>query len=145
MQTPQRLFNISKTKTFSADPQYNTATINTNVIVEHTGKVASINHPYFHLLCHCDQNCDYLFFILIIQFHLTLKVTWLSHGMFKSSCNISVEYFPFDIQVIFLITFKLYLQQHLNSKKMPRCLVNLGLDQMIQMTKSYLLQNRTAR
>jgi len=47
----------------NADPQYNTATINTNVIVEHTG-----------------------------------KVTWLSHGMFKSSCNISVEYFPFDIQ-----------------------------------------------
>ena len=47
----------------SADAQYNTATINTNVIVEYTG-----------------------------------EVTWLSHGMFKSSCDISVEYFPFDIQ-----------------------------------------------
>ena len=40
----------------------------------------------------------WLYFDLII--HLILKVTWLSHGMFKSSCNISVEYFPFDIQVI---------------------------------------------
>jgi hypothetical protein len=26
------------------------------------------------------------------------QVVWLSHGMFKSSCDISVEYFPFDIQ-----------------------------------------------
>ena len=47
----------------SADSQYNTAIINTNVIVSYTG-----------------------------------EITWLSHGMFKSSCNISVEYFPFDIQ-----------------------------------------------
>ena len=47
----------------NADAAYNTATINTNVIVSHTG-----------------------------------TVTWLSHGMFKSSCDISVEYFPFDIQ-----------------------------------------------
>ena len=48
---------------YSADSQYNTAIINTNVIVSYTG-----------------------------------EITWLSHGMFKSSCNISVEYFPFDIQ-----------------------------------------------
>ena len=27
------------------------------------------------------------------------EVKWLSHGIFKSSCDISVEYFPFDIQV----------------------------------------------
>ena len=27
-----------------------------------------------------------------------VQVVWLSHGMFKSSCEISVEYFPFDIQ-----------------------------------------------
>lgn len=47
----------------SADSQYNTAIINTNVIVSYTG-----------------------------------EITWLSHGMFKSACNISVEYFPFDIQ-----------------------------------------------
>ena len=47
----------------NADAAYNTATINTNVIVKWTG-----------------------------------EVTWLSHGMFKSSCDISVEYFPFDIQ-----------------------------------------------
>ena len=26
------------------------------------------------------------------------KVVWLSHGIYKCSCNISVEYFPFDIQ-----------------------------------------------
>ncbi|XP_040571579.2 neuronal acetylcholine receptor subunit alpha-10 isoform X3 [Lepeophtheirus salmonis] len=25
-------------------------------------------------------------------------IVWLSHGIYKSSCNISVEYFPFDIQ-----------------------------------------------
>ena len=48
----------------SADSGYNTAVINTNVLVSHTG-----------------------------------TVTWLSHGIYKSSCNISVEYFPFDIQV----------------------------------------------
>lgn len=47
----------------NADAQYNTAVINTNVIVSYTG-----------------------------------EVVWLSHGMFKSSCDISVEYFPFDIQ-----------------------------------------------
>lgn len=49
---------------FSADSGYNTAVINTNVLVNHTG-----------------------------------VVTWLSHGIYKSSCNISVEYFPFDIQI----------------------------------------------
>jgi len=27
------------------------------------------------------------------------EVKWLSHGIFKSSCDISVEYFPFDIQI----------------------------------------------
>ena len=49
---------------FSADSNYNTAVINTNVLVSNIG-----------------------------------TVTWLSHGIYKSSCNISVEYFPFDIQV----------------------------------------------
>lgn len=48
---------------FSADPQYNSAVINTNVIVSHTG-----------------------------------EVVWLSHGIFRSSCDIDVEYFPFDVQ-----------------------------------------------
>lgn len=47
----------------NADPQYNTAIINTNVIVTASG-----------------------------------EVTWLSHGIFKSSCDINVEYFPFDVQ-----------------------------------------------
>ena len=133
---------VLKTKLSSADAQYNTATINTNVIVEHTGKVifpsslkgwsqlnklgnifqngptpclpkktvvvefkqwdwievTMTNHPLprwekFLFLSMCSW-----YFDLII--YLILKVTWLSHGMFKSSCNISVEYFPFDIQVI---------------------------------------------
>jgi hypothetical protein len=48
---------------FSADSQYNSAVINTNVIVMHTG-----------------------------------EVVWLSHGIFRSSCDINVEYFPFDVQ-----------------------------------------------
>ena len=48
----------------SADASYNTAVINTNVMVNASG-----------------------------------EVKWLSHGIFKSSCDISVEYFPFDIQV----------------------------------------------
>ena len=48
---------------FSADSNYNNAIINTNVIVDFTG-----------------------------------KVIWLSHGIYRSSCEISVEYFPFDIQ-----------------------------------------------
>ena len=26
-------------------------------------------------------------------------VTWLSHGIYKSSCKVNVEYFPFDVQV----------------------------------------------
>ncbi|XP_076069704.1 neuronal acetylcholine receptor subunit alpha-10-like [Oratosquilla oratoria] len=26
------------------------------------------------------------------------KVTWLSHGIYRSSCDMNVEYFPFDIQ-----------------------------------------------
>ncbi|XP_043466788.1 neuronal acetylcholine receptor subunit alpha-7-like [Leptopilina heterotoma] len=47
----------------NADPQYNAAVINTNVIVSHTG-----------------------------------EVVWLSHGIFRSSCDIDVEYFPFDVQ-----------------------------------------------
>nr|CAD7454516.1 unnamed protein product [Timema tahoe] len=46
-----------------ADSQYNSAVINTNVIVTYTG-----------------------------------EVVWLSHGIFRSSCDINVEYFPFDIQ-----------------------------------------------
>uniref|UniRef100_A0AAU6PBR6 Nicotinic acetylcholine receptor alpha5 n=1 Tax=Protohermes xanthodes TaxID=1452977 RepID=A0AAU6PBR6_9NEOP len=47
----------------NADPQYQSAVINTNVIVSHTG-----------------------------------QVVWLSHGIFRSSCDINVEYFPFDVQ-----------------------------------------------
>ncbi|XP_063231412.1 neuronal acetylcholine receptor subunit alpha-7-like isoform X2 [Bacillus rossius redtenbacheri] len=47
----------------NADSQYNSAVINTNVIVSHTG-----------------------------------EVVWLSHGIFRSSCDINVEHFPFDIQ-----------------------------------------------
>ncbi|PBC34895.1 Neuronal acetylcholine receptor subunit alpha-10 [Apis cerana cerana] len=47
----------------SADPQYSSAVINTNVIVSHTG-----------------------------------EVVWLSHGIFRSSCDIDVEFFPFDEQ-----------------------------------------------
>jgi nicotinic acetylcholine receptor alpha-7 len=47
----------------SADSQYNSAVINTNVIVTSTG-----------------------------------EVVWLSHGIFRSSCDINVEYFPFDVQ-----------------------------------------------
>lgn len=49
---------------FSADSSYNSAIINTNVIVDNNG-----------------------------------TVTWLSHGIYKSSCDIDVEYFPFDIQI----------------------------------------------
>ena len=92
-------FTLSaETKVFSADAQYNTATINTNVIVEHTGKVISINISIFFFV-NVIMNDSHI--ILVVQFYLILKVTWLSHGMFKSSCNISVEYFPFDIQVMF--------------------------------------------
>ncbi|XP_021921237.1 neuronal acetylcholine receptor subunit alpha-10-like isoform X1 [Zootermopsis nevadensis] len=47
----------------NADSQYNSAVINTNVIVTYTG-----------------------------------EVVWLSHGIFRSSCDINVEYFPFDVQ-----------------------------------------------
>uniref|UniRef100_A0A8D8QPX0 Neuronal acetylcholine receptor subunit alpha-10 n=2 Tax=Cacopsylla melanoneura TaxID=428564 RepID=A0A8D8QPX0_9HEMI len=47
----------------NADAQYNSAVINTNVIVTSDG-----------------------------------EVTWLSHGIYRSSCDIDVEYFPFDIQ-----------------------------------------------
>ena len=49
--------------TRSADSQYSTAVINTNVIVNSNG-----------------------------------QVTWLSHGIYQSSCDMDVEYFPFDIQ-----------------------------------------------
>lgn len=52
-----------KTHVYSADPQYSSAVINTNVIVRHTG-----------------------------------EVVWLSHGIFRSSCDIDVEFFPFDEQ-----------------------------------------------
>lgn len=48
---------------YSADSTYQTAVINTNVIVQYTG-----------------------------------EVVWLSHGIYKSSCEINVEYFPFDSQ-----------------------------------------------
>jgi len=49
--------------TGSADAQYSTSMINTNVIVSNVG-----------------------------------EVVWLSHGIFRSSCDIDVEYFPFDLQ-----------------------------------------------
>ncbi|KAK8373555.1 hypothetical protein O3P69_016122 [Scylla paramamosain] len=26
------------------------------------------------------------------------EVTWLSHGIYKSSCDMNVEFFPFDVQ-----------------------------------------------
>ncbi|GBP68862.1 Acetylcholine receptor subunit alpha-like 1 [Eumeta japonica] len=48
----------------SADPNYRSAVINTNVIVKHTG-----------------------------------EVTWLSHGIYVSVCDINVEQFPFDVQL----------------------------------------------
>lgn len=47
----------------SADAQYTSSVINTNVIVSHTG-----------------------------------EVVWLSHGIYRSSCDIDVQYFPFDVQ-----------------------------------------------
>ncbi|XP_073998729.1 neuronal acetylcholine receptor subunit alpha-7-like isoform X1 [Rhodnius prolixus] len=47
----------------NADPQYNSAVINSNVILRYNG-----------------------------------EVVWLSHGIYKSSCHIDVQYFPFDIQ-----------------------------------------------
>ena len=47
----------------SADAQYSTSMINTNVIVSNAG-----------------------------------EVVWLSHGIFRSSCDIDVEFFPFDLQ-----------------------------------------------
>lgn len=49
--------------TFSADPQFQSSVINTNVIVSSNG-----------------------------------EVVWLSHGIYRSSCDINVEYFPFDLQ-----------------------------------------------
>ena len=48
---------------YSADAQYSSSMINTNVIVSSTG-----------------------------------EVVWLSHGIFRSSCDIDVEFFPFDLQ-----------------------------------------------
>lgn len=48
---------------FSADPQFQSSVINTNVIVSSNG-----------------------------------EVVWLSHGIYRSSCDINVEYFPFDLQ-----------------------------------------------
>ncbi|XP_068240125.1 neuronal acetylcholine receptor subunit alpha-9-like [Palaemon carinicauda] len=50
-------------ETESADSQYTSATINTNVIVTSAG-----------------------------------EVTWLSHGIYRSSCDMNVEHFPFDTQ-----------------------------------------------
>lgn len=49
---------------YSADPNYRSAVINTNVIVKNTG-----------------------------------EVTWLSHGIYVSVCDINVEQFPFDVQL----------------------------------------------
>merc|ERR1719510_1061608 len=49
----------------NADSTYNSAIINTNVIVSSSDG----------------------------------SVTWLSHGIYKSSCDIDVEYFPFDVQI----------------------------------------------
>lgn len=54
---------ISSVVPHSADSQYTTAVINTNVIVTNEG-----------------------------------QVTWLSHGIYQSSCDMDVEFFPFDIQ-----------------------------------------------
>ena len=73
----------------SADSTYNSAIINTNVIVSSSG-----------------------------------EITWLSHGIYKSSCDIDVEYFPFDVQICKLMwaswtydgqsvrTFMLFLLQN---------------------------------
>ena len=56
-------FNYYYIYCYSADAQYSTSTINTNVIIKSNG-----------------------------------EVTWLSHGIYSSSCDMNVEYFPFDIQ-----------------------------------------------
>ncbi|KAK2713855.1 hypothetical protein QYM36_009668 [Artemia franciscana] len=48
------------------------------------------------------NNADSLFNQAIINTNVIVKsdgdVVWLSHGMFKSSCDMNVEYFPFDVQ-----------------------------------------------
>ena len=33
---------------------------------------------------------------IIVKF--TGEVVWLSNGIYKSSCKVDVEYFPFDVQ-----------------------------------------------
>ena len=64
----------------SADAQYTSSVINTNVIVSDNGEVKM-------LLRHG------------LKYHwIQFQVVWLSHGIFRSSCDINVEYFPFDLQ-----------------------------------------------
>lgn len=73
---------------YSADAQYTSSVINTNVIVSDNGEV----NLHIFLLCFLSE-----YYRALVAYNVP-QVVWLSHGIFRSSCDINVEYFPFDLQ-----------------------------------------------
>ncbi|VDP85658.1 unnamed protein product [Echinostoma caproni] len=74
------------------------------------GNVTVINLPYAAvwrpdiLLYNCaDEKFDRTFPTNVIMRH-DGKVQWMPPGLFKSTCNIDISWFPFDVQIDFRIT-----------------------------------------
>ena len=54
-------------------------------------------------LCHCSADGDYIVTTMTkAVLHQDGKVVWKPPVIFKSSCEIDVEFFPFDEQTCFL-------------------------------------------
>ncbi|TRY69126.1 hypothetical protein TCAL_12201 [Tigriopus californicus] len=59
------------------------------------GNVSTVRLPHDKV---ADSNYNMAIINTNVIVSYTGEVVWLSHGIFKSSCDISVEYFPFDVQ-----------------------------------------------
>ncbi|XP_037091003.1 neuronal acetylcholine receptor subunit alpha-7-like [Pollicipes pollicipes] len=69
------------------------------------GGVEKIRVPYYRvwkpdIILYNNADSQYTTAVINTNVIVTSagQVTWLSHGIYQSSCDMDVEYFPFDIQ-----------------------------------------------